>query len=431
MTTELQTLSGQLEERRKRLKTVFDQAGPDTDLKLVEDGVFVAAKDDTAARVAEIKAWNDELNDLVEKMAPLQEVEAIKRRTEELGRLNPHPGHFGGGDDDWKKGRNGGQETKSLGEMFAGSEGVKAWRDGRPGQSASVESAEFSSLLQAMGVKATFTTSGSTLGNISVQDLPGIQLLGQQRLTVADLLASGETTRETIRYVVEDTFTNAATVVAEGAAKPEASWDTSLKTDNVTKIAVLSRVSDELFADFPMLRDYIDGRMRFMVAAKEEAELVSGDGTGAHLDGITHRSGIQTQAKGVDPTPDAIYKAMNLIRTGPFVEPDGVVMHPLDWIDIRLLRTDDGVYVWGNPMDAGPERIWGLPVVVTTAITQNTGLVGAFKVGGQVWRRQGVTVDATNSNEDDFKNNLIMLRAEERLALSIYLPSAFCKVTGV
>ena len=37
----------------------------------------------------------------------------------------------------------------------------------------------------------------------------------------------------------------------------------------------------------------------------------------------------------------------------------------------------------------------------------------------------------TNSNEDDFKNNLVALRAEERLALAVYRPGAFGKVTGL
>jgi HK97 family phage major capsid protein len=78
------------------------------------------------------------------------------------------------------------------------------------------------------------------------------------------------------------------------------------------------------------------------------------------------------------------------IMIGPFVDPDGVVMHPLDWQDIQLLKTADGIYIYGSPNQAlATPRIWGLPVVVTTAITQNTALVGAFRIGAQVWRRQG------------------------------------------
>ena len=74
---------------------------------------------------------------------------------------------------------------------------------------------------------------------------------------------------------------------------------------------------------------------------------------------------------------------------------------------------------------------WGLRTVVTTAITTGTALVGAYKLGAQIWQRDGVTVDSTNSNEDDFNFNRISLRVEERLALATYRPLAFCTVTGI
>jgi hypothetical protein len=34
----------------------------------------------------------------------------------------------------------------------------------------------------------------------------------------------------------------------------------------------------------------------------------------------------------------------------------------------------------------------------------------------------------TNSNKDDFKNNLILVRAESRSALAVYRPGGFGKV---
>jgi len=51
-----------------------------------------------------------------------------------------------------------------------------------------------------------------------------------------------------------------------------------------------------------------------------------------------------------------------------------------------------------------------LKTVVTTAIAQGTVLVGGFQECAQVFRRQGITLEMTNSNVDDFVNNLITLR---------------------
>jgi HK97 family phage major capsid protein len=275
------------------------------------------------------------------------------------------------------------------------------------------------------GFKATFTESGATVTGYDRQN--GFITLGQQQPHVADLLARGQTTLPTIRYLREDTYTNAADTVAEGASKPEASWDTSEQDAAVRKIAVTTKVTDELFADFPAIRSYINERLPFMVAQKEDTQLLVGDGVAPNILGLLNTVGIQTQAKGADPTPDAIYKAMIKVMTVGFFTPDGIVLHPLDWQDIALLRTADGMYIWGNPA----QRIWGLQAVLTTSETQNTGLVGAFRLGAQVFYREGIRVEATNTNSDDFVKNLITIRAEQREALAVYRPLAFCTVTGI
>lgn len=326
------------------------------------------------------------------------------------------------------------RQWKSPGTRFVESQGYAEWlkRGRSQGLVATLQVDEGLGLKDAFfgrELKTTFTESAATLTQYDRQ--PGIVLVGLQRLTIADLLARGQTTMNTIRYVQEDTYTNAATTVAEGATKPEAAFDTSEQDAPVRKIAVTAKVTDELFSDFPAMRDYIDQRLPFMVQQTEEAQLLTGDGNAPNIKGILNVAGIQTQAKGADPAPDAIYKAMVKILAVGFFVPDGVVIHPTDWQGIRLLRTSTDAYMWGPPTDAGVERIWGEPVDITTAITQGTALVGSYRLGAQIFYRQGITIETTNSNEDDFKKNLIAIRAEERLALAVYRPKAFCTVTGL
>ena len=172
----------------------------------------------------------------------------------------------------------------------------------------------------------------------------------------------------------------------------------------------------------------------FMVMRTEESQLLTGDGNAPNILGLLNRSGIQTQAKGADPVPDAIYKAMQKVRGAGgsgFAEPSAVVLHPNDWTDIRLLRTTDGIYIWGNPSEPGADTIWGLPVRQTTAMTENTALVGAFRPYAQVTRREGIQITLSTEHSTYFVENKVAILAEERLALEVYRPSAFATVTGI
>ncbi len=328
-----------------------------------------------------------------------------------------------------------GRLPASLGEAFVASQAYKSWVHGGQNQAAHVEVPAlgarhyaFKSIAEA-AMKTTLTTSTGPF--TSYDRPPGVIELGQQMLTVADLFAQAQTTAPVIRYIQEDAFTNAADTVLEEGLKPEAAWDLSEVDSPVRKIAVLTRVTDETFQDFPQIRDYINDRLPFMVRQKEEFQLLSGDGNAPNILGVLSNTGILTQAKSTFSNADAIYLGITKVRTQGFFEPDAVVIDPTNWTPIRLLKTTTGEYVWGDPSVAGPETIFGKRVVVTANMVDNTALVGAFRIGGTVYYRQGLRVEATNSDASDFSYNRIALRAEIREALAIWRPKGFCKVTGL
>jgi HK97 family phage major capsid protein len=322
----------------------------------------------------------------------------------------------------------------TLGESLVRQDGFKAFNPHVQGSTFGIEFPNMKSLLD--GTKATLTTSGLT----AEQRLGGIVTLGQQRLTVADLFAQGQTNAPSIKYMRENSYTNAATTVGEGGLKPEASFDLVEATAAVKKIAVTAKITDEMYADYQAVASYLDERLRLMVGQTEEAQLLNGNGDGNNIRGVLQVSGIQTEAVGAGTNLDAVHRAITKVRAIGFMEPDSVIFHPTDWQHLKLFKDDNKQYMGGGPFyspyaGAGQYtnvgEVWGLRAVVTTAITAGTALVGAFRMGGQIFRRQGVTVQMTNSNENDFLYNRIAIRAEERLALAVYRPLAFCTVTGI
>jgi HK97 family phage major capsid protein len=374
--------------------------------------VTVLGELDSAGKAARIKAMNDEMTDIAKEIEEHEGLATIKDGVDDLGNLKPHPGHQTNGKAERQA------AAKSIGELFVESEALTEYKGGQ-GPVALLDVDLMATLLE--------TTNGWAPQTFRT---PRLVEYATRPIRVVDLIPQTTTTAAAISYMEETTFTNAAAETTEGSAKPEAALAFTERTDTVRKIAVWIPTTDEQLADIPRLQGIVENRLGFMVRQRLDSQILVGDGTAPNISGITDRSGIQTQAKGADPTPDAIYKAMTLIRVNAFAEPTGVVLHPSDWEPIRLLKTSDGVYIWGSPADAGPERIWGLPVVQTTAMTENTGLVGDFNQT-ELAVRQGVEVQISNSHSDYFVKNLLAIRAEMRAALAVYRPAAFATVTGI
>ena len=324
--------------------------------------------------------------------------------------------------------------TKTLGELFVQSPAylnfIKAGKPSGPFDQALVIDLEeqYGKAVAAKGIKAVFDSA--TGWAPQAIRLPDVTIPGYETVSVASLMPEGRTSQNAIPYMLETTTTNAAAETAESGTKPESTLALTEESSPVRKIATSLPVTDESLEDVPMVESYVDTRLRTFVQLRENLQILRGDGSAPNLRGILNTANVQTQAKGTDPTPDAVYKAMTKVRVNSFFEPTAGVFHPNDWQDIRLLRTAEGIYIWGSPADAGPERIWGLQVLQTSQMLENTGLVGAFRAGAQIFRRSDLALSVGWVNAQ-FTANQRTILVEERLALVVFRPSAFCMITGI
>lgn len=323
-------------------------------------------------------------------------------------------------------------QARSVGEFVTTSPAYREFCKGNGRRTLSLE--------VPFGFSRTTGDPATTTGLTSIDKQPGILLLGQQPPRVADLMTQTPTNNTTIRYISENSLTNAATAVAENGSLPEATWDLVETDAAVRKIGVIGRVTDEFFQDYDATRDYINNRLAYMVAIKEDNALLNADASANQIRGLLQFAGIQTQAQGTDTALDALYKAINKVRTVGFFEPDAIVLHPNDLQNFRLMKDKNGQYYFGGPFTGSYGQpgspgfvlfIWGLPVVWTTSIASGTALVGAFRMGAQIFRKLGLTIETTNSDASDFQFNRIAIRANTRLTLACYRPLAFCTATGL
>lgn len=319
---------------------------------------------------------------------------------------------------------------KSIGEQIVASAAFKEYADSIKAGGGVRSSKPIEVFNAALGVGDIGTNV------IEPQRQPGILPVLFERLTVADLMPSATTTSPVVRYVVETAATNAAATVAEKGAKPESTLDFDVVDEPVRKIATIFKVTDEMLEDFDQFLGYVNGRLVLFVRIKEEQQLLTGDGTAPNISGLLDRALTAAQAIGTDTIAVAVHKEITKVRVASFLDPTGIVFHPNNWQAARLEQDANQQFYGGGPF-TGPygvngiagDTYWGLPAVVTQAMTEDTVLLGAFRTAAQVFRRSGITVDMTNSDGDDFKNNITTVRAEERLALAVYRPSAFGTVT--
>lgn len=293
-------------------------------------------------------------------------------------------------------------------------------------------------------MKALVYGASSSVGGAFVQNdqLSGFQDIRQREIVLLDLVPRVATNSDTIEYVREDTFTNAAAAVAEASAttgtsglKPESTLAYSVQTSPVRTIAHWIPVTNRMLSDAPAIRGIINGRLLLGLDLVLETQILSGSGAGENLTGILTTAGINIQGKGTDNVLDAIFKARTQIRVTGRGRPTAVVLHPNDWQAVRLSRENVasgtlGAYLMGPPSQVGPVTVWGLPVVESEAITENTGLIGDFTMGCTLYDREQAAI-RVGTIDDQFVRNMQTILAELRAALIVYRPTMFTKITGI
>jgi HK97 family phage major capsid protein len=321
-------------------------------------------------------------------------------------------------------------ERKSLGQMFVES---NQYKHARERSLKSVDSVQ----IEGSFFKKDITSAAASAGAlIDAMRLPEIYRDPADRPQhVREFMAVGTTDSNAIEYMCEDVFTNNAApqYAADPArfelvAKAKSNITFELKTVPVRTLAHYMVASRQVLDDANMLRSYIDNRLRYGLALEEDKQILYGTNTGGDLEGLMVNAGVQNAgavAAG-DTVLDHIRKAIALARLAEYPV-TAIMINPTDWSNIELQKGEDGHYIWVTVPSGGEPRLWRVPVVETTAIDAGEFLLGNFTMGAQLWDRQQSVIRVSESHEDLFVKNGVVILGEERVALTTYRPKAFVK----
>lgn len=320
-------------------------------------------------------------------------------------------------------------QQKTIGQIVIESDQFKA--AGSQKGKYEMEAVNVGSFHKAQIVNA----SGQNQPLVPSQRLDGIIAPIQRRLTIRDLLPNNTTSSNLIEFASETLFTNAAGPQGgptspvgngEGELKPESTLTFALSNTPVCLIAHWIPASRQVLSDASQLQGYIDGRLRYGLALKEETDLLSGDGGAGVLSGLNFNASAFTGGSTNQTALDTLLKAFLQISLQN-MEASGVILHPTDWTNIMMLKDTTGRYLFSDPHSMETPRVWGKDVIATASQTTGQFTAGAFTLAAELFDREDATVRVAEQHSDFFVRNMVAILAEERLALAIYRSAALVK----
>ncbi|PHN66490.1 capsid protein [Pseudomonas sp. ICMP 8385] len=311
-------------------------------------------------------------------------------------------------------------DAKSVGEELSDSEDFKALQTRGRG-------------IARIGRKAVTNITSATTGTggvgVGIQPtrVPGIVADPERQFVIRDLIMPGRTDSNAVEFVQESGFQNMAAIQAgEGAAKAQSDISFALKTTNVVTIAHWFRASKQVLSDIPLLQSYINGRAIYGLKYKEEEQILAGNGVGGNMLGLIPQASAFNNAlrKAGDTKIDTLRRAILQVRIAEY-RASAIALNPVDWADIELTKDSTGSYIWVNVQEGGAQRLWKLPVVDSNAVPEGEFLVGAMNIAAQIFDREEAAVEVSTEDGDNFRTNMVTIRAEERLAMAVYREESF------
>jgi HK97 family phage major capsid protein len=281
--------------------------------------------------------------------------------------------------------------------------------------------------------KARVETKNTLVGSnatVAPDRKPGIVPGASQVLNLEYLFTGIPTSSNAIEYTKEASFTNSAAETAEGAQKPESALTFSLETMPIATVAHWIKISKQLASDNSALAAYVNQRMIYGVDKRVDTQVATGNGTAPNIKGFmttgnyTAHGHNLASVGSVLPKFVLIRKVIGDLKAAGYPA-TGIVLNPIDWatMETELLTIAAGKVPFKYD-EASRPVLFGLPVIEAVGMASGKFAVGAFGQAGTIHNREGVVVELSDSDGDNFQKNLVTIRAERRLALTVEVPAA-------
>lgn len=236
-------------------------------------------------------------------------------------------------------------------------------------------------------------------------------------MSVVGHIQTGSNAVEYIRWTPNPQ--GAASLVAEGAVKPEAAMTATPVSKSLDTYAHWKGITRQALEDVPQIRSIVENRLRQGIMVALESAVAAALVADATIPPATVPVGGSLL--------EAIRVGVATVQSNGFANPNAVVVNPQDAaaIDIGIMSgTMNGAVVNGN--------LWGMRVIPVNGLAAGTAYVGDFAAGVQIFDRGSTSLYMTDSHGDLFIQNIVLLLAEIRALVAVTEPAAIaeCSVSA-
>lgn len=286
-------------------------------------------------------------------------------------------------------------------------------------------------------VKADMTMAADFTGVVAGETIvPQFKYDPSRSIHIRSLIPNGSTDAQTIRFPKESGYNDGAAATAQGSTLGQSDFDITATSVNLEKIGTYMRITEEMLNDTPQLSSYLSARVPGKVLSIEDNEILNGDGSSPNLDGlftdgtafVTGASGAFYQSIESANEYDVLVAALNQLALANY-SADTILLNPTDLHKIILLKSTANEYLRQQVFSGVQPSIMGIPVTVNTAVTAGKFLVGNLAQATQLWIRENLAVSFSREDSTNFRDGFVTVKAQERAALTNYLPNAIVQGT--
>lgn len=268
---------------------------------------------------------------------------------------------------------------------------------------------------------ATMTVGTSTGGSAfvpNVEMVPGLVELARNQPFLENYANTSSTSSARIVWVEKTNPQGQAGMTAEGALKPLVSFEVKTNESFAKKVTDKIKVSTEMLDDIDFIAGEIENELKYQVDIKVDNQLLSGDGTGQNLKGISAYAGgfvlttVKTSGGGTPNDADAIRAAIAQIVTLNF-RPTTAFINPIDAANMDLTKNTQGSYIIPPFQSSNGLSIAGVTIVESNQVPVGQLLIGDMsKFVVRNYKSFAIQYGWVN---DDFELNLVTIIGERRL----------------